>query len=93
MCKPGTVVETRRALEELISSGRLPITSKNIEIIEEDPDKSYIEIIDENSGEAALTIVGFTGESLKLGGKKVFEEYKKEGHMLFVSAAEKKEIQ
>ena len=93
LCKPGTVVETRKELEELISTGRLPITTKNIEIIEEDPDKSYIDIVDEHSEEAALTIVGFTGESLKLGGKKVFQEYKKEGHMLFVSAAERKEIQ
>ena len=92
LCKPGTITETRRSLEELISSGRLPITTKNIEIIEEDPMKSYIEIVDENSDQAALTIVGFTGESLKLGGKKVFEEYKKDGHILFVSAAERKEI-
>lgn len=93
LCKPGTTIETRKELEELISTGRLPITTKNIEIIEEDQDKNYIEIVDKKSEHAALTIVGFTGESLKLGGKKVFEQYKKEGHMLFVNAAERKKIQ
>ena len=34
LCKPGTTIETRKELEELISAGRQPITTKNIEIIE-----------------------------------------------------------
>jgi len=93
LCKPGTTIQTRRDLESLISTGRLPITTKNIEIIEEDQNRNYIEIVDEKSDQAALTILGFTGESLKIGGKNVFEQHKKEGHILFVSAAERKEIQ
>lgn len=93
LCKPGSTTETRKELEELISKGRLPITTKNIEIIEEDQDRKYMDIIDEKSEAAALTMVGFTGESLKLGGKKVFEEYKKDGHILFVNAAERKKIE
>ncbi len=93
LCKPGMIKETRKELEDLISAGRLPITTKNIQIIEENQELSYKDIVDEKSEQAALTIIGFTGESLKLGGRKVFEEYKKEGHMLFVNAAERKKIQ
>lgn len=92
ICKKGEVIQTRRELEELIRTGRLPITTKNIEIIEEQENKSYREIISKRSEEAALTLIGFTGDHLKFKGKEMFLNYEALGHILFVNAAEKKKI-
>ncbi|MFC2090198.1 amino acid permease [Bacteroidota bacterium] len=92
ICKPGEKEATRSNLEELIITGRLPITTKNIEIIESRDDKDFREEINEKSANAALTIIGFTGELLKHNEKELFEGYDKLGQILFVNAAERIEI-
>jgi amino acid transporter len=93
ICKKGEIEQTRAELQELIKAGRLPITTKNIEIIEEQENRAYREIICERSEEAALTLVGFTGDHLKFNGKEMFMHYDKLGHVLFVNAAERKQIE
>jgi len=93
ICKKGEILETRKELEELIITGRLPITSKNIEIIEEEENKGYREIICSRSDDAALTVVGFTRDHLKFNGRDMFLNYDKLGHVVFVNAAERKEIE
>ena len=93
LCKPGEIAQTRVQLEELITTGRLPITSKNIEIIEENKDRNFKSIIAEKSENAGLTLVGFTPDLIKLSGRKMFEEYQNVGHLLFVCASEKKQIE
>lgn len=92
ICKPGKISETRKELEELIVIGRLPITSKNIEIIEGHDDKDFRDEINEKSENAGLTIIGFTGELLKYKGKALFEGYDKLGEIVFVNASEQKDI-
>jgi len=93
ICKPGQKQDTRQSLEDLITTGRLPITTKNIEIIEGNDAKDFRQEINEKSEQAALTIIGFTGELLKFKGKSLFEGYDKLGQILFVNAFERKQIQ
>ena len=59
ICKPGEKDKTRSSLEELITTGRLPITTKNIEIIESRDDTDFRDEINEKSGRIQLwAIVG-----------------------------------
>ncbi|MEX0982749.1 MAG: amino acid permease [Bacteroidales bacterium] len=93
ICKPEKKEETRNNLEELIKKGRLPITAKNIDIIEGKEDVDFREEINEKSENAGLTIIGFTGELLKFKGKEIFEGYDQIGQILFINASERKEIE
>jgi hypothetical protein len=93
ICKPEKTAETRKNLEELITKGRLPITAKNIEIIEGQDNVDFRNEINEKSENAGLTIIGFTGELLKFKGKEIFEGYDQIGQILFVNASERKEIE
>jgi len=93
ICKPEEKENTRNSLEELITQGRLPITTKNIDIVESQDDTDFRKEINEKSQNAALTIIGFTGELLKFKGKLLFEGYDKLGNILFVNAADRKVIE
>ncbi len=93
ICKPEKKAETRKNLEELIKKGRLPITAKNIEIIEGKDNVDFRNEINEKSENAGLTIIGFTRELLKFKGKEMFEGYNQIGQILFVNASERKEIE
>jgi amino acid transporter len=93
ICKPEKKEETRENLEELIKRGRLPVTAKNIEIIEGKDNVDFRNEINEKSENAGLTIIGFTGELLKFKGKAIFEGYDQIGQILFVNAFERKEIE
>lgn len=93
ICKPGQKAEARKGMEDLVKTGRLPITTKNIDIIEGSEDRDFKEEVLVRSEKAALTIIGFTGELLKFKGRALFEGYEKLGHVLFVNASERKEIE
>lgn len=84
--------EERERLYELTQSGRLPIASKNIELIPRKSDVDAKTIINEKSTDADLTIVGFRGELLKHDGAQLFEGYDGIGNVLFVNASEEKRI-
>jgi len=92
VCLPEKEAETRARLEEMLNSGRLPITSKNIEIIVDKQERNIKSIINERSAHAGLTILGFRGELLRHDGRKVFEGYEGVGNMLFVNSHNQKEI-
>jgi hypothetical protein len=93
ICKKEEEEHTRVILEELVRTGRLPITSKNIQVIAQDPDRNSREIISEYSSLAGLTIIGFHSELLKHEGGKIFDGYEKLGDVLFVNAHSQKEIE
>jgi hypothetical protein len=93
ICSPGEKQQTRLELEELIKKGRLPITTKNIQIIESKDNKDFREEINQHSEKSSLTIIGFTGDLLKFQGIKMFEGYDQLGEILFVNASDKKEIE
>ncbi len=76
----------------LIETGRLPISSHNIELINKNPDSDTKNIITENSAGADLTIMGFRSEIVSHNGKEVFEGYNDIGNILFVNSAMQKKI-
>lgn len=92
VCKPEDYEETRRKLSELVISGRLPITEKNIEIIRADPGVSTKSLINNRSATAALIMIGFRVEGLKHNGETMLGGYDPTGTILFVNSHNEKEI-
>jgi hypothetical protein len=82
----------KRELEELIATGRLPITLTNIEIITLLENQTIGEIITEHSNNAGLTIVGFREDIIKQGHTDHFVQFKNNGDVLFVNAVQSKMI-
>jgi hypothetical protein len=86
------VETTRKKLLELIQTGRLPISQRNVEILRPDEETDIHSLVEEYSAEAALTIIGFHSEQVRHDGEKVFKGYESIGDTLFVNAREKQEI-
>lgn len=92
ICAPGLEEQTRHELSNLIESGRLPITFANIEILAPTGNQNTHEIITHYSSHAGLTIVGFREESIKHQGDLFFNSFQEMGDLLFINAADSKEI-
>ena len=80
----------KQQLLELITSGRLPISANNIQLINNDDMRS--EAVCRYSQDADLTIMGFTRDELEESGTEIFKGCKDLGNILFVNANEEKEI-
>lgn len=91
-CQPGCSKDTRRELSDLITSGRLPITETNIEIIEVEPGGSVKSLINERSATAALVMTDFRPENLRHNGEAILNGYDNTGTILFVNSQYQKEI-
>ena len=91
--KPGEVEQTKAYLQDLIIRGRLPITTKNIEFLEEHPEISIPEMINQRSMNAGLVILGFRGDHLKHSGALLFEGFNDIDSMLFVNSHSEKVIE
>ncbi len=89
---PDELERKRADLLELISSGRLPISPNNVELIPADPKVNPKTIISQKSMDADLTIIGFRSELIKAEGIKIFTGYDDIGNILFVSSTKEKEI-
>lgn len=70
-CNTGQFEDTQRELRSLISSGRLPITEKNVEIIEVINGSSVKGLINDRSSAAALVMAGFRPEILRQNGETI----------------------
>jgi amino acid transporter len=92
MCAPGTEEQTKEELDNLIESGRLPITLTNIEIIAPPGNQPIHEIITNHSKHAGLTLIGFREEQIKHEGDEFFNSFPDMGDILFVNASGSKEI-
>lgn len=92
ICTENEVDEAKAHIEEIVNSGRLPITMKNIEIIKKSSDMNSKTIINERSKEAALTIIGFRSEQIKHSGAEVFTGYNDINDIIFVNAFHKQEL-
>ncbi|RMD49800.1 MAG: amino acid permease, partial [Ignavibacteria bacterium] len=92
VCKEGMYAEEKEKLTELVQSGRLPISDKNIEVIELKEGVLLKELINEKSSEAALTMLGFRDEIIKHEGEEYFKGYDKIGDVLFVDAEGMKKL-
>ncbi|MCF6366939.1 MAG: amino acid permease [Bacteroidales bacterium] len=93
ICKEEEADGVRTHLNELVKSGRLPITSQNIEIIIQSEDVAPKTIINEYSSDAGLTIIGFREEMLTHEESKHFQNYDDIGNILFVNSHNKKDIE
>jgi len=85
-CKPDKLSETQKRMEELVQTGRLPITAKNIEIIPEADHVNVKSLINQKSSEAGLVILGFREEQIKHDGERTFQGYEDLGTVLFVNS-------
>lgn len=92
ICKPEEFETTRNQLIELVKTGRLPIASKNIEVIEKTEDQNQKNIINTKSAEAGLTLIGFRGEQVKHSKSELFMGYPNIGNILFINARNKKQL-
>jgi hypothetical protein len=90
--RPGQHDEATDNLLELVKTGRLPISLKNLEFIDIDESTSLKALINEKSIKAGLTMIGFRSEQIKHEGEKLFEGYTEMGDVLFVNAFRNKEI-
>ena len=84
--------EERNRLYQLVETGKLPITPKNIETIPLTDGIEVKSVIRKKSRDADLTIIGIRDEVIKHHGKEIFDGYDNIGNTLFVNAAEQKEI-
>lgn len=92
LCKPEQYDDMLANKKKLIMEGRLPITEQNIEIIVEEEGTNAKSLIAEKSSDAALTLIGFRGESIKHSGESVFSGYDELGTILFVNSHDTLEI-
>ncbi|HAF30043.1 MAG TPA: amino acid permease [Bacteroidales bacterium] len=90
--RPGQKDETTDNLLELVKTGRLPISLKNVEFIDIDESMNLKKLINEKSIKAGLTMIGFRSEQIKHEGEKLFEGYTDMGDVLFVNTFRDKEI-
>ena len=93
VCKPEEREKVKANLDQLLQSGRLPITQKNVEIISEANGQHIKKLIAEKSRDAGITIVGFREESLKHYRIDLFKGYESVGNMLFVNSFGEKPIE
>jgi hypothetical protein len=92
ICPEGHRESAKCELEELIATGRLPITLTNIEIITLSEHQTVSEVITNHSRDAGLTIIGFREETIRHGHTEFFTEFDNIGDVLFVNAFQSKEI-
>ncbi len=93
ICPPEQEEQTRIKMRELVTTGRLPITAKNIKIIVQKPDISPKTIINEQSQNAGITLIGIREERVKHEKEKLFSEYNELGTILFVHSKDQKKIE
>lgn len=84
--------EKKDNLLNLIRSGRLPISKKNVNIIPRTEEKGVKATISETSEDADLTIVGFRHESIKRKGIDLFTGYGNLANILFVGSQKEKAL-
>jgi amino acid transporter len=92
ICKKENIEATNLRMKQILADGRLPITEKNIEIIIQEPGVSSKSIINSRSIDAALTIIGFRGETIRRNGETTLSGYGKVGTVLFVNAHSERDL-
>jgi hypothetical protein len=85
------IEKEKEALYNLVRTGRLSISAKNVEFISSKEGMDRRAIINERSRDADLAIIGFRGEALRHQKTELFSGYEGIGNVLFVNT--KKEIE
>ncbi len=91
--KKENIAQEEKNLIELTSSGRLPISANNIRVLPIDENRSRLDLMNEYSSDADLTIIGFHEGMLKSENMiETFEGYDALGNILFVNTLTSKSI-
>jgi hypothetical protein len=93
ICLPEQLEQTKIKMHELVTAGRLPIASKNINVIIQEPNVSAKTIINERSQNAGITLIGIREELVKHEKEKLFDGYDELGTILFVHSKDQKKIE
>ena len=93
ICSEQEAESIRNQMNELVETGRLAITPKNIEVIIKDDSKTVKEIINNHSKDAGLTMLGFNISNFKNDNTELFEGYDEMGNILFVYSNDVKVIE
>lgn len=86
------LTEIYKKMDELVITGRLPVTKKNIKILKRDDNIPFKKMVNEKSRNASLLLVGLNEQQLKNEKEEVFSEYENVGDILFVLSNNVKEI-
>lgn len=92
LAKENEKQQVEENLIRLIDTGRLPISSANIQIIPRIENESRKALINQKSHKAGLTLIGFRSEQLNHDGEKLFEGYEELSNVLFINAHNNKTI-
>lgn len=87
------VQEERERLNEMITSGRLPVTKKNVRVIATDERTDFEKIVQTRSMDADLVILGFTEERLQEKGTELLLRHSDLSDVLFVAAEQRVKIE
>ena len=79
-------IEFVDSFNNLVNSGRIPITIRNVEFIKQEKHNTYKQIINERSADAALTIIGVNEDLINNFGYNLFTDYSEIDDVLFVNA-------
>ncbi len=85
----GEVQEQRTRLQEMITSGRLPISTKNLQVIGTDEKSDFAQLVLSRSAGADLVIFGFTQARLKEKGGELLQRHEGLPDVLWVCAEER----
>ncbi len=77
--------ETRR-LEEMVASGRIPVSPRNLVILPTDAQADFSDLVAEHSARADLVLLGFTTDRLLEKGVELLQRHPDLGDVLFVCA-------
>ena len=84
--------QEKERLINITSTGRLPISANNIEVIPQETGIHEKMLIQRYSQDADLTLVGFNDEDVDEYGSEYFEGYDELSSVLFVNSTKEKEI-
>ena len=82
----------KERLIKMTSTGRLPISANNINVISQKEGIHEKTLIQKYSNDADLTLVGFNDSDITEQGTEMFNGYDEVGNILFVNSAKEKEI-
>jgi len=76
--------EDTARLEEMVATGRIPISPRNLTVFPTDADANFRALVREWSSSADLTVLGFTPERLEEKGAELFQRHRSLHDVLFV---------
>jgi amino acid transporter len=92
ICSQDKMAETELKMKKLVDNGRLPITTRSIEIIIKEEGVTSKSLINERSKDAGLTLIGIRKELVIRHKDKLFMGYDDLGTTLFVHSKDQKEL-